>query len=469
MASVSIQIEHDGAEPIRDQIARAYATAIRDGKLPAGSKLPSVRALAARLGVSPATVVAAYRSLQDDGLASSTERSGFCVAGPGAGSRSPQFSLPMHRIEPDLRIAPVEEFMKILSGLSVLDRGLCGYEDYRGNRALRDAIAEFDRAQSIPCEPESGMLITSGAQQALTILARALGTGARVAFENPCYVGARIAFANAGAEIQPLASDAAGKPAFGAVSRPGAVDALYCCPTYGNPRGFSWDVEERLRLLDAARKGGFLIIEDDFLGDLDYLGERLPRLAELAADFPGVRVSRIRTFSKSLFPALRLAGLCGDPSVIERALAQKTSDDIGSSAILQRGLSEFIANGRYAAYLERVRPRYRATREALRRSLSAIAETSRSSGFSFEDPPAGLCLIGKIPSDVDRSRFIAECATENAFVTSGPEYWAGGSGDNQTIRVGFGPLSPEEASLVGPVFLSAAARARELSPDHSFL
>jgi DNA-binding transcriptional MocR family regulator len=471
MSSVLLQIDHDTAEPVKSQIARAYSQAIRDGRLVPGSRLPSIRALAGRLKVSPATIVAAYRELSERGLAHASPRSAFCVAGTSVPRSGSVGKMNMNRIEPDLRIAPVEEFMKVLSNLSVADFSLGGYEDYRGCPDLRDRLAELDRADGIGSEPADGIIVTSGAQQALTLAARAFGIGARIAFENPCYGGARIAFSNAGAEIIPVACGQGGPlpEALALLSRPGTVDALYCCPTYGNPTGYSWNHETRLRVLEAAKLGGFMIIEDDFLGDLDYLGEKPFRLASLAREFEGVRVMRIRTFSKSLLPALRLAGVSAPPEFVARLLSLKISDDIGSSAILQRGLAAFIGDGRYSAHLDRVRPRYRQTREALRASLLDLVRDPKGGGFRFGDPPAGLCLTGTLPPDVDRSRFIAECARENILISSGADYWAGNSGGQDALRLGFGPLSPAEAALVGPAFLRAAARARELSVDHSFV
>ena len=100
-------------------------------------------------------------------------------------------------------------------------------------------------------------------------------------------------------------------PALKSIAVSGTVSVLYCCPTYGNPRGWSWSEQARIRVLEAARAGGFMIIEDDFLGDLDYLAEKPRRLAGHAAEFPDVRVLRIRTFSKCLLPTLRLAGVSG--------------------------------------------------------------------------------------------------------------------------------------------------------------
>ena len=481
MGSVSIQVNHKSSTPIRTQIAEAYAQSIKEGKLKPGTRLPSIRALAARLKVSPATVVAAYRELSAGGFAFSSPRSAFCVAGNQSGSAGIRAQLPLGRIEPDLRIHPVEEFMKILAPLAVEDLSIGGYEDYRGFAGLRDLLADMDRRDGILSEPGNGMIITSGAQQAIALAARSLGAGARVAVEDPCYPGARVAFRNAGCELVPVSTtnDGPDPDALKRIAAPGSVAAFYCCPTYGNPRGWTWSAESRLRVLEAAKTGGFAILEDDFLGDLDYLGEKPKRLASLAAHFTGVRVIRIRTFSKCLLPALRLAEVSGECDFIAKMLAQKVSDDIGSSAIMQRGLARFIADGRYDAHLVRVRPRYRAAREALR---SAFTDRSIIGGdLRFDDPPAGLCLLGYLPKGVELKRFADECAKDGVSIGLGNEYWLDGwtgrSADRvadstagcDSFRIGFGSLSPEEVFRAATVLRNAAARAKENAFDYTLI
>jgi GntR family transcriptional regulator/MocR family aminotransferase len=368
-----------------------------------------------------------------------------------------------------LRIHPVQEFIRMLPAVAAKDLSIGGYEDYRGYRGLREALAELDRADGVATNPETEMVITSGAQQAITLIARCFGVGAKVAIEDPCFPGARIAFRNSGAEIVPLAStnDGLDPAALKTIAVSGAVSVLYCCPTYGNPRGWSWSEAARIRVLEAARTGGFMIIEDDFLGDLDYLAEKPRRLAGHAKEFPDVKVVRIRTFSKCLLPTLRLAGVSGDSSFINKLLSQKVADDIGSSALLQRGLAQFIREGRYAAHLERVRPRYRATREALRGALAALS--TAGDGLHFDDPPAGLSLLGYLPADLDPARFIAECERDGVIVMSGRDYWLDGANGRHCFRIGFGSLTSEEVVQAVGFFHDALVRAREFSVDHSLI
>jgi GntR family transcriptional regulator/MocR family aminotransferase len=492
MGSVTVQIDHEAKIPVKTQIAEAYAAAIRSGALKPGSALPSIRALSSRLKVSPATVVAAYRELQDRGLALAEPRSAFRVSGITAdsilegnasgsqilnggstvdGAYAPELGsghglYALNRIEPDLRVHPAREFARVIAEVASRDPFSGGYEEYRGNAALREAIAAYDRAKGIDSDPVNGMLMTSGAQQALQLLARSFPAGTAVAFEDPCYPGARLAFSGNLARLVPVdsGSDGPEEASLAAVSGPGAVAAFYCCPTYGNPSGRSWSRAARLRVLEAAAKGGFLVIEDDYLGDLDYLDERPDRLSTLAASVPGAKVVRIRTFSKCLLPALRLASVTGEASLVSRLLALKVADDIGCSAFTQRALARFIASGQYEAHLERVRPRYRSTREAVREALCEPIE-----GLAFDDPPSGLSLLARATGTLHPERFVSECAREGALVSPGGDYWRDGAKGEGYFRICFGSLAPEEAAPAIDTLRRAASAARNQAPVYSLI
>ena len=140
MISVIVQIDRSAALPVRAQIAEAYAQAILDGRLPPGAVLPSVRGLSGRLGVSPVTVASAYRELCERGLATALPRSGYRVAGV---ARRPEVRrmFQLNRIEPDLRIHPVADCARLIAELATDDPGIGGYAEYRGEAALREAIA----------------------------------------------------------------------------------------------------------------------------------------------------------------------------------------------------------------------------------------------------------------------------------------------------------------------------------------
>jgi GntR family transcriptional regulator/MocR family aminotransferase len=459
MISDIVQIRRTGPISIQTQIAEGFARAIFEGTLKDGHRLPSLRALSLQLGISAATAAAAYRNLIARRLVAAHPRSGFIVStvtGAKTAEGATEF-LALHRIEPNLRIHPGADFARILADVAAFDKEAGGYEDYRGSRRLRDRLAEFDREDGIATDPGTELLVTSGAQQAITIIARTVGPGARIAVEDPTYPGARLAFASAGTELVPVVATENGpeEASLEKVCESGRIDLFYCCPTYGNPSGRSWDGEARSRVLRASARYGFTIIEDDYLGDLDYLDERLPRLAALASAFPGARVIRVRTFSKCLLPALRVAGVSADEHTISRLLATKSADDICGSALIQRGLARYLELGLYAEHLKSVRPHYSALRSALRKALARAG-----SGLQFDDPPAGLCLLGSLEQGMDLSRFIAECRSEGVLVSPGPDYWQDGSRGALKFRIGFGGLELADIPRAVDAMKRAATHSR---------
>jgi DNA-binding transcriptional MocR family regulator len=285
-----------------------------------------------------------------------------------------------------------------------------------------------------------------------------------VALEDPVYPGARIAFSLAGARLRPIPVGEDGPDAAFLEERAKTegIDLFYCCPTYSNPSGRSWSPAARERVLGIAAKYGFPLLEDDYLRDLDYSRECIVPLAAMAAG-SAVRVIHVRTFSKCLLPALRIAGVSADRRLIDRLLAAKTADDICGSAFLQRPLARFLGSGAYGRHLERVRPAYAETREAVRDRAARAA-----AGLRFENPKAGLCLLGAVPAGADAERFAEACKSEGVLISLGGAYWAKAEDGAGKFRVGFGNLRPEEVERAFSGMERAAERAGGNSMEDYF-
>lgn len=449
MISVSIQLDKQSGLPLHEQISASLKRAIKAGALQ-GKRLPSVRGLAQRLAVSPSTVAAAYRTLVAGHLVEAAPRSAFLVAAdvtPRAGDGV----LSLDKIQPHLRHHPVAEFGRLVAEVAGRDESAGGYEDYRGHGRLRELLADLNREAGFPADPQLELLVTAGAQQAIALMARLAGPGARIAVEDPTYPGAHVAFQRAGAVLTAIPAGSEGPDLKVLEKVAGSLDLMYCCPTYGNPSGRSWSVKTRERVAALAARKGFVILEDDYLGDLDYLDEKLPRLKALA---PGAKIVHIRTFSKCLLPALRIAGVTADPRTIDLLLKEKMGGDITGSALLQRALALFLERGSYRDHLARVRPFYRSVREALRRELAAGVTNIR-----YGDPPGGLCLLGELPTDVDGVRFAEECRSLGAAIAPGKDYFIKPADGASSFRICFGSIEPEDAPAVARILARAGERA----------
>jgi GntR family transcriptional regulator/MocR family aminotransferase len=397
-------LELDGRGPRYAQITRALQGAIRDGTVLPGERLPSHRQLAAELQCARNLVVLAYEQLILEGYLVARAKAGTFVspdlprvANAHLGSKpaktlvdpstiprpivrrlraiasvARETTARMGRHPVDFAYGMSEPDSRIIRRLrtsfsAALRRRVLGYGDPAGDFHLREQIAARLRGtRGIVCAP-SQIVITSGTQQALDICARLLlSGGGRVAVEDPGYNAARAAFEWAGATIVPVAVDHDGlNPAY----LPNGTDvrAVYVTPSHQFPTGSILSAPRRHALLAWARRKRTYIVEDDYDGELRYQGQPLTALAGLE---PAASVIYCGTFSKSLFPALRLGYLVLPSSFVEPAIDVKWMLDRGSSILLQRVLRDLMISGEYDRHLRRMRRRYAQRREVLTRALS---------------------------------------------------------------------------------------------------
>jgi GntR family transcriptional regulator/MocR family aminotransferase len=393
----------DGDGLLHRQVYRALRAAILDGTLTPGARLPSTRALTRDLGLSRTPVVLAYEQLLAEGYASARAGSGTYVAhtlaarpAPAravepARATVPQLSrfgrravesargLPSWRLRDvalpyDFRYGrpaygdfPHEAWRRVLArcarraSVRALD-----YGPTEGLDRLREAIAGYAaRARAVRCEPDD-MLIVNGSQQALDLAARVLvDPGATVVLEEPHYAGARRVFEAAGARLRSVPVDVDG---LRVEELPRAARLAYVTPSHQFPTGAVLPAPRRLALLAWAERAGAWLIEDDYDGEYRYAGRPVESLQGL--DRAG-RVLYVGTFSKVLFPALRL-GYVVVPHALRRAFrAAKGLCDTGTSTLEQAALAEFIREGYFARHVSRSRLRSAGRRAAL---LEAVHE-----------------------------------------------------------------------------------------------
>ncbi|MCE5232782.1 MAG: PLP-dependent aminotransferase family protein [Mizugakiibacter sp.] len=366
--------------------------AILDGRLRPGLRLPPTRALAAACGVSRNTAVAAYDLLLSEGYLLTRPRAGAFVAdvlptapahkaparGANADRRLAAFwrrpplapSAPPHAPPrwdfrlgvPDAGAFPFDVWRRLSArALRAAAKAPAAYLDAQGQPALRAAIAQHVAfARAVACGADD-IVVTAGAQQAFDLLARILVAPGRtvVAVENPGYAPARAAFAAAGARIAPVRVDDEGL----VVARlPREARVICVTPSHQFPLGVAMSARRRAELLEFAHRHGAVVIEDDYDGEFRYAGRPLDALQTLdRAD----SVFYVGTFSKCLFPALRL-GFVAAPAWARRALVgAKLAADGHCPGVAQDALAAFIAAGHLARHVRRMRGVYAARREVL--------------------------------------------------------------------------------------------------------
>jgi GntR family transcriptional regulator/MocR family aminotransferase len=396
---IAIPLSRRG-EPLSRQIYLWLRRAVLLGTLRPGERLPSTRDLAEQLRVSRTVVVLAYDQLLAEGFVLGRAGSGTYVAeglgasgpkaregsaklrlsrfGAAAAAAAPALETQARRPAPatprydfSYRRSPIDEFpfetwRRILArrARKASVRTL-GYGPAAGSLALREAIAaHLRRSRAVVCDATQ-VIIVNGSQQALDLAARVLmEPGDRVAIEDPHYQGARQIFQAAGARLHSVPVDRDGlNPA----KLPARARLAFVTPSHQFPTGTILSLARRLALLDWARRADAVVIEDDYDGEFRYEGQPVESMQGL--DTEG-RVIYVGTFSRTIFPALRLGYLIAPKSLVAAFTAAKWLCDRHTAALEQETLAEFIANGAYERHLRRTRRANGARRRAL---LDAIA------------------------------------------------------------------------------------------------
>ena len=351
----------------RAGLERSLREAILSGRLAAGTKLPSTRALARDLGLARGTVVEAYAQLAVEG---------YLVTRPGAAARvgeapatfaragdvSDPRRPPRHDLRvgsPDVSAFPRDAWLKAMrSALRETPDYALAASDPRGEPRLRAALAEqLGRARGVVAAPDR-VLVCSGFSQGFSLLCRALhARGAtRIGIEDPCPPYYPEIARNAGLEVVPVAVDDEG-----AVPPGKPLDAVLVTPAHQFPLGATMSPSRRAALLEWARATGALVVEDDYDGEFRY--DRNPVGALQGLD-PS-RVAYAGTASKTLAPALRLGWLVLPPDLVEATTTLKELDDRHAPVLEQVALAALIEAGGFDRQVRRMRARYRCRRDAL--------------------------------------------------------------------------------------------------------
>jgi GntR family transcriptional regulator / MocR family aminotransferase len=424
-------LELDGVGPRYAQITRALLSQIHTGLLPPGARVPGTRELASELACSRNVVLLAYEQLVLEGYLVGRSKAGTFVSGdlPRASAIQPKTqSRPTGAMSLSARgraladvsaaarpiitntkgvainfvagaCAPDDRLVsRLRASLATAIRAQAfGYIDPAGDAGLREQVSERLRAARGIVRSPQQIVITTGTQQALDICARLLvGKGDGVVVEDPGYSAARAVFAAAGGTVIPVPIDHQGLDAAALPSR--AVRVIYVTPSHQFPTGAVMSASRRYSLLAWAKQRDACIIEDDYDGELRYVGRPIKALAALdGAD----RVIYCSTVSKSLFPALRLGYLALPEWLTADAIAAKWLSDLGGSVLIQQTVCDLMATGEYDRHISRMRRRYSARRDTLTQEL----RRHLGSEIDIQGDGEGLHLVVWMPNltqaDVD--------------------------------------------------------------------
>ncbi len=430
-----IHLDRQEKTPLYWQIYAALRQAILTQQLPSGLRLPSTRDLAANLSVSRNTVVNAIKQLAVEGYLEIRPKSGTYVthnlpeellqtavsieqkaphfpkhnrplsqrgerlAGIStAVNRNPNQQPVFPHGRPDLDAFPFQIWARLINKQyrqSPLTLFRNNPDESAGYQPLREAIAMHLRvARAVRCDAEQ-IIIVSGSQQGLYLAAHMLiDPGDEVWMEEPGYLGARIAFLSAGATLIPVPVGENGLDVAAGHALSPTARCVYTTPSHQFPLGHTMSLKARLNLLDWAEKAGAWIIEDDYDSEYRFGGQPVPALQGL--DGNG-RVIYIGTFSKVMFPNMRLGYMVIPPDLVEAFKAARFTIDIQSPNVVQAAMAEFISEGHFSRHIRRMRRLYAERRAIL------VAEVDRVLGdrLPLSQSESGMHLIGWLPSGVD--------------------------------------------------------------------
>jgi GntR family transcriptional regulator / MocR family aminotransferase len=446
LPNMVINLDGSSPDPVYQQLYNELRGGILDGQLVPGTRLPSTRDLAAELGLSRTTVLNAFDQLMSEGYIQGHTGAGTFVSRAlpeellQIRAKAVRVAKPTSRRRilssrgEKLALTPVtatprtDKPRAFRSGIPALDLfpfaiwgkltaqrwrnasyELLQYGDPAGYRPLREAIAVYLRnSRAVRCDAEQ-VIVVAGSQEALEIAAQVLlDVGDSAWVEDPGYLGARGALLGAGARLVPVPVDDEGLDVREGIRRCPAARVVCVSPSHQFPLGMTMSLARRLSLLEWASRAGAWILEDDYDSEYRYAGRPVPSLQGL--DTQG-RVIYIGTFSKVLFPSLRLGYVVAPPDLVDPFIKTRAIFDRHSPTIEQAVLTDFITRGHFARHIRLMRTSYAERQEVLVKEIK-----SKLAGLLEVNPDeAGMHLVGWLPpgvSDVDAARSAIEHGVE---------------------------------------------------------
>jgi GntR family transcriptional regulator / MocR family aminotransferase len=470
------RLDRGSAQPIYRQLHRLLQQAILSRELPAGTKVPSSRLLAAELGVGRNTVTQVYEQLALEGYVSSATGRGTFVADSapdeivfddipsrveaapavlstrgarliaGAGVSKRQGGAFMPGV-PDVSRFPARVWSRLHAKYwRRLRPDLLTYAPGGGLASLRHALADYLRtSRSVHCSPEQ-IVVTTGIHQSIDLAVRLLSdAGDTIWTEDPCYWGVRSVLQVSGLDLKAIAVDEEG-------IAPTAVDLadppklILVTPSHQYPLGMVMSLARRRMLLEYARQNRCWIIEDDYDSEFRYGSRPLASLQGL--DTAG-QVIYVGSFGKTLFPGLRI-GYIVVPEALAASFATASAELYREGQLLQQAvLAEFIAEGHFTSHIRRMRTLYGQRRELM------LATIAKRYGDTLEivGGDAGLHLVLRLPDGVDDRAVAAGALAENIVVRPLSGYFARRDDAGSGLLIGYACVPDEE---IEPAFETLA-------------
>ena len=462
-------IDGDSADGLQMQLRQSISAAILAGRVQVGDRLPSSRKLAAHLKISRITVTLAYQELVADGYLASRDRSGYFVADTAPVAQLPRAdaTLTTNVIDWPKHLARSFQGARLVEKpanwrdypypfiYGQADAGLFNHSAWRScaHRALGkkdfDSLAndyaeaddpelvDFIARHTLPrrgiaARPEE-ILITVGAQNALWIVSQLLlAKGRNAAIENPGYPGIRDIISRTGCNVTPVDVDDDGLPPD---ALPPDTDVVFVTPSHQAPTTVTMPMARRRDLLKKAADQDFIIVEDDYEFEMSFLRAPFPALRSLDNDG---RVVYVGSFSKSLFPGLRLGYLVAPEALIREARALRATILRHPPGHIQRTTAYFLALGHYDALVRRMRDTFHQRRAAMAACIDELGlKATHSSVFG------GTSFWMEAPRGRDTVQLAHELRADGVLIEPGGPFFADSNAAPNHYRIAYSSISAD--------------------------
>ncbi len=444
----TINIQRQSKIPLKRQIYQTIRDHVLCGKLPAGYVLPSTRELAEQISVSRNTVCEAYDMLITEGFALSHQGAptriadGLCIERTILEISETQMINEQHYLadfqtgRPDLRRFPKYLWQQIMhKTLAAMSLKEYGYGSPQGMNQLRQEISSWlFRSKGLSVDNRD-IFITSGATQALHLIVNLLGRhSSKIAIEDPCNRGILQTFLDAGCEVEPIPVDEKGMQVEHLTGI--HVDAVYVTPSHQFPLGSILPARRRAKLIQYAKDNEAYLVEDDYDSEFRYTGEPI---SPIYAMFPQ-RVIYVGTFSKVLFPAIRI-GYVILPRKLQKLWCElRLHTDVQNAPFEQAALAEFLHTRKFDRHIRSMRKLYGERRKTL---LSAFESNFKDTWHACGDA-AGLHLAIKFSGMKFDDIFLKKCMTHGIRITSVEHHSIQKGQHLDELLLGYGHLESEE-------------------------
>lgn len=411
-------------------------------QLKQGEQLPSIRAMAAKFTCNKATVIRAYKELEFNHKIYSIPKGGYYLIEKKSETNVADSTIDFTEIMPDAKLLPYREFHHCINrAVELYKHDLFMYSDAQGLLSLRKTLVDHFADHQVFASEEQ-IVMTSGAQQALSILAKmSFPNGKRkILVEQPSYHLFQKVVELHDVEMIgiPRNIDGIDFTELERMFQTESIKFFYTIPRFHNPLGTNLSEKDKKRMVVLAEKYDVYIVEDDYLADIDSNKNVLPAYYY---DLSG-KVVYVKSFSKAFMPGIRLGAVVMNEALKSEFLKHKKCADLNTSVLAQGALEIFINSGMYKKHIRKVRLEYGKKMKCLRECVRAI--NSNNPEFDFIVPDIGFFVWIRLGKDIDRTKLISRLKERNVLLSSPNKNYINNTSHENSVGICIAKLSEEQ-------------------------